>query len=142
MEGNDIYINYIQLEGKALSNKTASPCYSTSKCILRRLLSSSTKPALPSAVRRVDHVRSSSPVCRSPLSQRLSISRHAPSQSLGWFLKATSLTQPSTPNLSASLCQLEATGVTTSSSMSLMSGVDEMSRRARAPERGGELGLH
>ena len=49
------------------------------KCTLRRLLSSSTKPALPSAVRRVDHVRSSSPVCRSPLSQRSSISRHVPS---------------------------------------------------------------
>ena len=44
------------------------------------------------------------------------------------------MTQPSTPNLWASLCQLEATGVTTSSSTSLMSGGDEMSRRARAPE--------
>ena len=104
------------------------------KCSLRRLLSSSTKPARLSAVRRVDHVRSSSPVWRSPLSQCPSMSRHAPSQSLGWFSCITSLTQPSTPNLRATLCQLAATAVTTSSSTSLMSGVDETSRRARAPE--------
>ena len=38
------------------------------------------------------------------------------------------------PKLRATLCQLAATSVTTCSSTSLMSGVDETCRRARAPE--------
>ena len=76
----------------------------------------------------------SSPVWRSPLSQCLSMSRHTPSQSLGWFFRIISLTQPSTPKLRATLCQLAANSATTSSSTSLMSGVDKISGRARVPE--------
>ena len=83
------------------------------KCSLRSLLSKSTKPALPRAVRRVDHVRSSPPVWCSPLSQRSSMSRHALSQSLGWASNTTLLTPISTPNLRATLCHFAATTVTT-----------------------------
>ena len=103
------------------------------KCCLRSLLSSSAEPVVPRAVKSVDHDRTPSPVCQSLPSQQLNMSWHAPTHSLGWFLRMILLRQPSTPNLRATICQLAATSVPTSSFMYCMSGVDETSRRAEAP---------